>query len=107
MKPETSALQARQKARLVLEDGTVYEGWSIGTPGETLGEIVFNTSATGYQEILTDPSYKGQIVLMTYPEIGNYGVNTDDFESGQIHATGFVVSRLSPVMSSWRGQYTL
>lgn len=117
MKPEQAKSGERQRARLILEDGTVCEGWSIGVPGSTLGEIVFNTSATGYQEILTDPSYKGQIVLMTHPEIGNYGVNADDFESsgteetgknkGRIHAIGFVVSRMSPTMSSWRAQYTL
>jgi carbamoyl-phosphate synthase small subunit len=94
-------------ARLVLEDGSVFHGRSIGVPGTTLGEIVFNTSSTGYQEILTDPSYKGQIVLMTYPEIGNYGVNSDDFESGRIHAIGFIVSRLSPHTSSWRAEFSL
>jgi len=94
-------------ARLILEDGSVFHGESIGVPGTTLGEIIFNTSATGYQEILTDPSYKGQIVLMTYPEIGNYGVNRDDFESSQIHAVGFVISRLSEQTSSWRSDATL
>jgi carbamoyl-phosphate synthase small subunit len=107
MKSEQGKTDERQRARLVLEDGTVCEGWSIGAPGSTLGEIVFNTSATGYQEILTDPSYKGQMVLMTQPEIGNYGINADDFESSQIHAVGFVVTRMSPTMSSWRAQYTL
>lgn len=94
-------------ARLILEDGSVFHGRSIGVPGTTLGEIVFNTSSTGYQEILTDPSYKGQVVLMTYPEIGNYGINSDDFESARIHAIGFVVSRLSPYTSSWRAEYSL
>lgn len=94
-------------ARLVLEDGSVFSGRSIGVQGSTFGEIVFNTCSTGYQEILTDPSYKGQIVLMTYPEIGNYGVNEEDFESARIHAVGFVVSRLSPVASSWRSRHTL
>lgn len=97
----------RQSARLVLEDGSVFEGLSIGATGTSFGELIFNTSATGYQEILTDPSYKGQIVLMTYPEIGNYGVNMDDYESGRIHAIGFVVSRLSPFSSSWRAEHTL
>ena len=70
-----------KKATLVIEDGTVFEGSSFGAGGETYGEVVFNTSMTGYQEILTDPSYNGQIVTMTYPEIGNYGVNTEDTES--------------------------
>lgn len=98
---------SKPAARLVLEDGTVFHGISIGSEGTTLGEICFNTSATGYQEILTDPSYKGQIVLMTHPEIGNYGVNQDDYESSRIHAIGFVVSRLSPFCSSWRAEHTL
>lgn len=94
-------------ARLILEDGSVYHGQSIGVPGTTLGELVFNTSSTGYQEILTDPSYRGQIVLMTYPEIGNYGINSDDFESARINAIGFIVSRLSPYTSSWRAEFSL
>lgn len=99
--------EVRQSARLVLADGSVYHGLSIGVPGTTLGELVFNTSSTGYQEILTDPSYRGQIVLMTYPEIGNYGINSDDFESSRINAIGFVVSRLSPFTSSWRSEVSL
>ncbi len=103
--PDTTA--ARQPARLVLADGSVYHGYSIGVPGTTLGELVFNTSSTGYQEILTDPSYRGQIVLMTYPEIGNYGINSNDFESARINALGFVVSRLSPFTSSWRAEFSL
>lgn len=94
-------------ARLVLEDGSVYQGQSIGIPGTTLGELVFNTSATGYQEILTDPSYRGQMVLMTYPEIGNYGISSHDFESAHINAVGLVVSRLSPYTSSWRSEFSL
>lgn len=94
-------------ARLILEDGSVYHGQSMGVPGTTLGELVFNTSSTGYQEILTDPSYRGQIVLMTYPEIGNYGINSDDFESARINAIGFIVSRLSPYPSSWRAEFSL
>ncbi|MBY0405666.1 MAG: carbamoyl phosphate synthase small subunit, partial [Cyanobacteria bacterium] len=97
----------KQPAKLVLEDGTVYEGESIGVPGTTFGEIVFNTSLTGYQEILTDPSYCGQVVLMTYPEIGNYGVNWEDYESEKVHGAGFVVKRLSPTTSSWRAQISL
>jgi carbamoyl-phosphate synthase small subunit len=91
----------------MLEDGSVYEGQCIGVPGTTFGELVFNTSSTGYQEILTDPSYRGQIVLMTYPEIGNYGINSQDFESARINAIGFVVSRLSPFTSSWRAEFSL
>jgi carbamoyl-phosphate synthase small subunit len=94
-------------ARLMLEDGSVYEGQCIGVPGTTYGELVFNTSSTGYQEILTDPSYRGQIVLMTHPEIGNYGINSQDFESARINAIGFVVSRLSPFTSSWRAEFSL
>jgi carbamoyl-phosphate synthase small subunit len=94
-------------ARLILEDGSVYCGDAVGAEGLSFGEIVFNTSSTGYQEILTDPSYKSQIILMTYPEIGNYGVNSSDFESKTIHASGFVVSRLSPYTSSWRAEYSL
>src|SRR6478609_1402119 len=96
---ETSFLN-RKPARLALSDGSIFHGYSIGSEGTCYGELVFNTSATGYQEILTDPSYKGQMVLMTHPEIGNYGVNNEDYESAQIHAVGFVVSRLSPFCSS-------
>ena len=76
------------KAMLVLEDGTIFEGRSFGATGESFGEVVFNTSMTGYQEILTDPSYKGQIVTMTYPLIGNYGVNEEDVESCKPHVEG-------------------
>lgn len=79
------------KARVLLEDGTVYEGESFGAEGTNFGELVFNTSMTGYQEILTDPSYAGQIIIMTYPEIGNYGINKDDFESEQPAAMGLIV----------------
>ena len=100
-------MPTRTHARLILEDGSIFHGQSIGVPGTTLGELVFNTSSTGYQEILTDPSYRGQIVLMTYPEIGNYGINSDDFESKQINAIGFIVSRLSPYTSSWRSEFSL
>ena len=80
-----------QVAKLALEDGTVFTGVSFGAEGETTGEVVFNTSMTGYQEILTDPSYCGQIVTMTYPEIGNYGVNDEDLENRHPFMTGFVV----------------
>ena len=81
----------RNKAILVLEDGRAFEGLSFGSEGETFGEMVFNTSMTGYQEILTDPSYAGQIVCMTYPMIGNYGVNESDVESRRPWVEGFVV----------------
>jgi len=90
------------KAMLALEDGTVYEGESFGADGECDGEVVFNTSMTGYQEILTDPSYKGQIVTMTYPLIGNYGVNAADVESSGPQAAGFVVKEYCDVPSNWR-----
>ena len=81
----------RTIAKLALEDGTVFTGTSFGAAGEVDGEVCFNTSMTGYQEILTDPSYRGQIVTMTYPEIGNYGVNAEDVESGRPQLAGFVV----------------
>src|SRR5438270_8350888 len=82
-------------AKLALEDGTVYTGRGFGATGETFGEAVFNTSMTGYQEVLTDPSYKGQIVAMTYPLIGNYGVNDEDIESRKPQVEGFVVRELA------------
>ncbi|MFZ4774234.1 MAG: glutamine-hydrolyzing carbamoyl-phosphate synthase small subunit [Terrimicrobiaceae bacterium] len=94
-------------ALLALEDGRVFHGESFGAPGTTAGEICFNTSMSGYQEILTDPSYRGQIVAMTYPEIGNYGVNELDIESTAPHIRGFVIEELSPVTSSWRATGTL
>ncbi|MEC7564691.1 MAG: glutamine-hydrolyzing carbamoyl-phosphate synthase small subunit [Planctomycetota bacterium] len=96
-----------QTAKLALEDGTVFTGESFGTTGEVDGEVVFNTSMTGYQEILTDPSYCGQIVTMTYPEIGNYGVNEDDVESERPHLSGFVVRENSRVASNFRSQESL
>ncbi len=97
----------RKKALLALADGMVFEGLSIGAEGEMTGEVVFNTSMTGYQEILTDPSYKGQIVTMTYPHIGNYGVNEEDIESSRPHLSGFIVKELSYYPSSWRSQKPL
>jgi len=96
-----------QKAILALEDGTVFEGISFGFPGEKSGEVVFNTSMAGYQEILTDPSYKGQIVIMTYPLIGNYGVNEEDIESQGPKVEGFVVKENSTLFSNWRGNKPL
>ena len=89
-------------AVLALEDGTFFEGRSFGRVGETTGEVVFNTALCGYQEVLTDPSYAGQIVTMTYPHIGNYGVNRDDIESARPQVAGFVVREASTVASSWR-----
>ena len=97
----------RLKAILALEDGKVFPGWSWGAPGERWGEVVFNTSMTGYQEVLTDPSYKGQIVTMTYPLIGNYGVNPEDFESTRPWVEGFVVKENSLFPSNWRSQGSL
>jgi carbamoyl-phosphate synthase small subunit len=90
-----------------LEDGTVFRGEGFGAKTTACGEAVFNTSMTGYQEILTDPSYKGQIVAMTYPQIGNYGVNSADVESWRPHVAGFVVRELSAVASNWRSELTL
>src|SRR5579863_7845022 len=95
------------KAVLALEDGSVFHGEGFGARAHACGEVCFNTSMTGYQEILTDPSYKGQIVTMTYPLIGNYGVNSQDVESWQPHVSGFVVRELSPVVSNWRADYSL
>jgi carbamoyl-phosphate synthase small subunit len=94
-------------AKLALEDGTVFTGRHFGFSGTTEGEVVFNTSMTGYQEILTDPSYKGQIVTMTYPLIGNYGVNRQDVESRQPHVAGFVIKELPPVYSNYRADMSL
>ncbi len=96
-----------KKAILVLEDGRAFRGESFGAEGETFGEMVFNTSMSGYQEILTDPSYAGQIVAMTYPLIGNYGVNEEDTESRQPWVEGFVVREASRVASNWRSTETL
>ena len=96
-----------KKALLVLEDGTAYEGKNFGCKGTSCGEIVFNTSMTGYQEIITDPSYAGQIITFTYPEIGNYGTNQFDNEAKQSFAKGVIVKNLSPQESNWRSEETL
>jgi carbamoyl-phosphate synthase small subunit len=96
-----------QPAKLALEDGTVYTGTSFGATGEVDGEVCFNTSMTGYQEILTDPSYRGQILTMTYPQIGNYGINLEDVESGQPHMPGFIVRENSRIASNFRSNETL
>ena len=91
-------------AVLALQDGTVFRGISVGAPGKTIGEVVFNTAMTGYQEILTDPSYCRQIVTLTYPHIGNTGTNSEDMESSQVHASGLVIRDSSMVASSWRSE---
>lgn len=97
----------KTKALLVLADGTIFEGRNFGTEGETTGEVVFNTSITGYQEILTDPSYKGQIVVMTYSQIGNYGVNLQDIESEDPKVEGFVVKECFDFPSNWRSEMSI
>ncbi len=95
------------RAILALEDGKIFEGESFGATGTRVGEVCFNTSMTGYQEVLTDPSYRGQIVAMTYPLIGNYGTNALDQESGSPHVRGFVIEELSEIPSSWRSEASL
>ena len=92
----------KKPAILALEDGKIFHGYCFGAGGENFGEVVFNTSMTGYQEILTDPSYKGQIVTMTYPLIGNYGVNPEDIESRRPFVEGFIVREYSSIPSNWR-----
>src|SRR5271154_3569024 len=104
---ETIEMTTELDGVFALEDGTVYRGAGFGAKGTACGEAVFNTSMTGYQEILTDPSYKGQIVAMTYPLIGNYGINALDMESKQPHVAGFIVKELSPVASNYRADMTL
>src|ERR1700683_662002 len=94
-------------AILALEDGSVFHGQGFGAPAQACGEVCFNTSMTGYQEILTDPSYKGQIVTMTYPLIGNYGINRQDVESKKPHVAGFIIKELSPVYSNYRADLSL
>jgi carbamoyl-phosphate synthase small subunit len=104
---ESSAALVSLPAILVLEDGSVFKGRSIGVAGSATGEVVFNTSMTGYQEILTDPSYKAQIITLTYPHIGNTGVNEEDEESSLIHASGLVIRDLPMLASSWRKEQSL
>lgn len=94
-------------AKLALEDGTVYTGTSLGAEGETTGEVVFNTSMTGYQEILTDPSYRGQLVTMTYPEMGNYGINSIDLENRGTSLAGFIIRNESRMHSNYRSEGSL
>src|SRR5262245_47574718 len=96
-----------QPAILALEDGSIFRGLAFGASASVAGECMFNTSMTGYQEILTDPSYYGQIVTMTAPQIGNYGINAADAEASVPKCTGFVIRELSPIASNWRSQLTL
>jgi carbamoyl-phosphate synthase small subunit len=100
-------MPASKEAILALADGRVFRGRAFGAIGETVGEVVFNTAMTGYQEVLTDPSYKGQMVCMTYPEIGNVGVNADDEESARVYVEGFIVREYVAQPSNWRSQMTL
>jgi carbamoyl-phosphate synthase small subunit len=97
----------RTKALLLLEDGTLFRGYCFAGHGRTLGEVVFNTSMTGYQEVLTDPSYKGQIVAMTYPLTGTYGINDEDMESAAVQVEGFIVKEYQEFASNWRSNRTL
>src|SRR5512145_3207540 len=106
-KESGEAAEVRARAVLALEDGKVFEGRAFGRRGEVTGEVVFNTALCGYQEVLTDPSYAGQIVTMTYPHIGNYGVNREDVESSRPQVAGFIVREESGVVSSWRAQGSL
>src|SRR6185503_4232148 len=96
-----------KSAKLGLENGAVFSGRAFGASGTSEGEVVFNTSMTGYQEILTDPSYKGQIVTMTYPLIGNYGINRQDVESKTPHVAGFIIKELAPLYSNYRADMSL
>ena len=104
---EVSPQNRRLPAVLALADGTLFFGYSIGVRGKTVGEVVFNTAMTGYQEILTDPSYAEQIVTLTYPHIGNVGVNANDQESHRVWAAGLIIRELSPIASNWRTDQVL
>ena len=105
--PATTSPLSDGPAILALEDGTVFPGRGFGAAIESAGEIVFNTAITGYQEVLTDPSYRGQLITMTAPEIGNVGINQVDFESARPWCAGFVVRQVSPTVSSWRSESDL
>ena len=104
---EMSPRQSATRCILALEDGTVFGGRAFGARGTAVGEVVFNTSMTGYQEILTDPSYCGQIVTLTYPLIGNYGINPQDVESAKPHVRGLVIKELAPLHSNYRATMSL
>ena len=95
------------KAILALADGRIFEGKSFGASGESTGEVVFNTAMSGYQEVLTDPSYKGQMITMTYPQIGNTGINTEDIESRGLFLSGFIVKEYMEYYSNWRATMSL
>src|SRR6266540_2927051 len=105
--PIKSTVRSDMRALLALEDGRFFEGESFGATGTRVGEVCFNTAMTGYQEVLTDPSYRGQIVAMTYPLIGNYGINSLDQESRSPHVSGFVIEELTEIPSSWRSEMSL
>lgn len=96
-----------KKAYLLLADGTLFEGYSVGYEGQSIGEVVFNTGMAGYQEVLTDPSYYGQVVTMTYPLIGNYGINFEDYESRKSWVSGFIMREIAEHPSNWRCRLTL
>ena len=96
-----------KKAYLLLADGTLFEGTAVGYEGQSIGEVVFNTGMAGYQEVLTDPSYYGQVVTMTYPLIGNYGINFDDYESRKSWVSGFIMREMCEYPSNWRCKVTL
>src|SRR2546430_6518656 len=98
---------SKREAILALADGRVFRGRAFGAIGESVGELVFNTAMTGYQEVLTDPSYRGQIVCMTYPEIGNVGINREDAESSRVFVEGFVVREYWASPSNWRSEIAL
>ena len=102
-----TAASSGNPAMLMLADGTVFQGQACGAAGTVVGEVVFNTGMTGYQEVMTDPSYSGQLVTFTYPELGNTGVNPDDQEADQAHVRGLIARQLSPVASNWRSRQTL
>ena len=106
--PSSTVLHPQgEPALLVLADGTVLEGSGLGARGTAIGEVVFNTGMTGYQEVMTDPSYAGQLVTFTYPELGNTGVNDEDLEASAPHVRGVIARQLSPCSSSWRAQEDL
>ena len=96
-----------KKAYLLLADGTLFEGTAVGYEGQSIGEVVFNTGMAGYQEVLTDPSYYGQVVTMTYPLVGNYGINFDDYESRKSWVSGFIMREMCEYPSNWRCKVTL
>ena len=98
---------SKKPAMLLLEDGTKFKGYSLGAIGTTTGELCFNTSMVGYQEILTDPSYNSQIILMTYPQIGNYGINSNDIESRKIQASGLIIKDISYYLSNYQSEKPL